>query len=218
VLGAYVPSLSQKAAESLAKLGVTVRTGTIVTDVTAEAVTVRRGEQSEVIPTRTVLWAAGVDASPLGRLLATATGAEADRSGRVVVSADLSLPGRPEVFVIGDLASYSHQTGKPLPGLAPVAMQQGRYVADLIQRRLRGEPPRPFHYHDRGVMATIGAASAVADLGWIKLSGYPAWLAWLFIHILYLVEFENRLLVIVQWGWNYFTRNRSARLITGKKP
>jgi NADH:ubiquinone reductase (H+-translocating) len=219
VLGAYVPSLSQKAAESLAKLGVTVRTGTIVTGVTAEAVTVRHGEQSEVIPTRTVLWAAGVDASPLGRLLATATGAQADRSGRVVVSADLSLPGRPEVFVIGDLASYSHQTGKPLPGLAPVAMQQGRYVADLIQRRLRGEPPpRAFHYHDRGTMATIGAASAVADLGWIKLSGYLAWLVWLFIHILYLVEFENRLLVLVQWGWNYFTRNRSARLITGKTP
>ena len=195
-----------------------MRTGTIVTGVTAEAVTVRHGDQSEVIPTRTVLWAAGVDASPLGRMLATATGAEADRSGRVVVSADLSLPGRQEVFVIGDLANYSHQTGKPLPGLAPVAMQQGRYVADLIQRRLRGEPTRPFHYHDRGTMATIGAASAVADLGWIKLSGYPAWLVWLFIHILYLVEFENRLLVIVQWGWNYLTRNRSARLITGKSP
>jgi len=218
VLGAYVPSLSQKAAESLARLGVTVRTGAIVTDVTAEAVTVRHGAQSEVIPTRTILWAAGVDASPLGRLLATATGAETDRAGRVVVLPDMSLPGRPEVFVIGDLASYSHQTGKPLPGLAPVAMQQGRYVADLIQRRLRGEPPRPFHYIDRGTMATIGANSAVADLGWIQLSGYPAWLAWLFIHILYLVEFENRLLVMVQWGWNYFTRNRSARLITGKTP
>jgi NADH dehydrogenase len=218
VLAAYVPKLSQKAAESLANLGVTVRTGTIVTDVTAESVAVRHGDQTEVIPTRTILWAAGVDASPLGRMLATATGAEADRSGRVIVSADMSLPGRPEVFVIGDLASYSHQTGKPLPGLAPVAMQQGQYVADLIERRLRGEPPRTFHYKDRGMMATIGAASAVADLGWIKLSGYPAWLAWLFVHILFLIEFENRLLVMVQWGWNYFTRNRSARLITGKTP
>lgn len=217
MLGAYVPNLSRKAAESLRRLGVTVRTGTIVTDVTADSVTVLHGDQTEVVPTRTILWAAGVDASPLGRMLATATGAESDRAGRVVVSADMSLPGRSEVFVIGDLASYSHLNGKPLPGLAPVAMQQGQYVADLIQRRLRGEPPRAFHYHDRGAMATIGAASAVADLGWIQLSGYPAWLVWLFVHILFLIEFENRLLVMVQWGWNYFTRNRSARLITGSE-
>lgn len=216
VLSAYDPNLSRKAAESLARLGVTVRTGAVVTDVTANSATIRRGDQIEVIATRTILWAAGVDASPLGRMLATATGAETDRAGRVVVSPDMSLPGRPEVFVIGDLASYSHQTGKPLPGLAPVAMQQGQYVADLIQRRMRGEPARAFRYHDRGTMATIGAASAVADLGWIRLSGYPAWLVWVFIHILFLIEFENRLLVMVQWGWNYFTRNRSARLITGE--
>jgi NADH:ubiquinone reductase (H+-translocating) len=138
--------------------------------------------------------------------------------GRVVVGPDLSLPGHPEVFVLGDMANYSHQGGKPLPGLVPVAMQQGRYVADLIQLRLLGAPPLAFRYKNRGTMATIGRASAVADLGWIAFSGLFAWLAWLFIHILYLIEFENRILVLFQWAWNYFTRNRTARLITGRDP
>jgi NADH dehydrogenase len=138
-----------------------------------------------------------------------------DRSGRIVVQPDLSLPGHPEVFVIGDMANYPYQDGQPLPGVAQVAMQQGRYVADLIQRRLRGAAPVPFHYHDRGTMATIGRAAAVADLGWIRLSGTIAWLIWLFIHILFLIEFQNRVLVMFQWAWNYFTRNRAARLITG---
>jgi NADH dehydrogenase len=216
VLGAYPPSLSRKAAAALDRMGVTVRTGAIVTDVKPDAVTIHAGDRTEAIPTRTVLWAAGIDASPLGRMLAAATGAETDRAGRVVVQPDLSLPGHPEVLVIGDLANYPHQTGKPLPGVAPVAMQQGQYAADLIQRRLRGEPPPRFHYRDRGSMATIGAHSAVVDLGWAKFNGYVAWLAWLFIHLLFLVEFENRLLVLVQWAWNYFTRNRSARLITGE--
>ena len=189
-----------------------------MTDVKSDQVTVRRGDKADVIPARTVLWAAGVDASPLGKMLAAATGAETDRAGRVVVRPDLSLPGRPEVFVIGDLANYPYQTGKPLAGVAQVAMQQGRYVADLIQRRLRGEPPLTFHYKDRGSMATIGASQAVADLGWTRFNGRLAWLAWLFIHIIFLVEFENRLLVLVQWAWNYFTRNRSARLITREPP
>ncbi len=153
-----------------------------------------------------------------GARLAEATGGELDRAGRIVVAPDLSLPRRPEVFVIGDMANYPHQTGKPLPGVAQVAMQQGRYVAGLIRRRLRGEPPPRFHYHDRGSMATIGANSAVADIGWAKFNGYLAWLAWLFVHLIFLVEFENRLLVMVQWGWDYFTRNRSARLITGPPP
>jgi NADH:ubiquinone reductase (H+-translocating) len=133
----------------------------------------------------------------------------------VIVQPDLSLAGRPEVFVIGDLANYSHQGGKPLPGVAPVAMQQGKYVADLIQSRLRNQSAPPFHYKDRGSLAVIGAA-AVADLGWIRLSGYLAWLAWLFIHLIYLIEFDNRVLVLFQWAWNYLTRNRSARLITGE--
>jgi NADH dehydrogenase len=157
-----------------------------------------------------------VQASPLGKLLADATGAELDRSGRVVVQADLSLPGRSEVFVIGDLANYPHQTGQPLPGLAQVAMQQGKYVAEFIERRLRNEPPLAFHYRDYGKMATIGGSAAVADLGWARLSGYVAWLAWLFIHLIYLIQFDNRVLVLFQWAWNYFTRNRSARLITGE--
>jgi NADH dehydrogenase len=165
-----------------------------------------------------VLWAAGVEASSLGRRLAQATGASLDKAGRVVVEPDLSLPGHPEVFVIGDLANYPHQTGQPLPGVAPVAMQQGRHVAGQIVRRLRGEPPLPFHYHDRGSMATIGRAAAVADLGRVHLSGFLAWLAWLFIHILYLIEFDNRVLVLFQWAWNYFTHNRSARLIVGEDP
>jgi NADH dehydrogenase len=119
------------------------------------------------------------------------------------------------VFVLGDMANYPYQDGKPLPGIAPVAMQQGSYVADAIQRRLRGAPPMPFHFHNRGTMATIGRAAAVADLGWITFSGLFAWLAWLFIHILFLIEFQNRILVMLQWAWNYFTRNRAARLITG---
>src|SRR5262249_9498603 len=159
--------------------------------------------------TSTVLWGAGVQASPLAGILARATGAELDRAGRIHILPDCTLPGHPEIFVLGDMSCFLHQTGKPLPGVAPVAMQQGRYVADLIQRRLAGQPPLPpFRYHDRGSMATIGHAAAVADLGSLRLSGYLAWLAWLFVHIIYLIEFENRMLVLFQWAWNYFTRNR----------
>ena len=165
-----------------------------------------------------MLWGAGVEASPLAKALAQGSGAELDRAGRVVVLPNLTLPGHPEVFVIGDMANYSHQTGKPLPGVAQVAMQQGRYAAESIAGRLGGRPPAPFRYWDKGMMATVGRASAVADLGWLRLSGLLAWLAWLFIHILYLIEFENRVLVLVQWASNYFTRNRSARLITGADP
>ena len=153
-------------------------------------------------------------ASPLGAALAAATGATLDRGGRVVVQPDLTLPGHPEIFVLGDLANYSHQTGSPLPGLAPVAMQQGSYAARLIQARLEGKTLPRFHYKDRGSMATIGRARAVADLGWIYLSGYLAWLAWLFIHLLYIVQFQSRLLVLIQWAVSYFTHGRSARLIT----
>ncbi|HEY7154420.1 MAG TPA: NAD(P)/FAD-dependent oxidoreductase [Gemmataceae bacterium] len=215
ILSTYPPKLSAKAVRSLTSLGVTVRTGTVVTDVQADRVTVRSGDNTEVIRTRTMLWGAGVQASPLAQELAKATGAEVDRAGRILVQPDLSLPGKPEVFVIGDMVNYSHQDGKPLPGVAQVAMQQGRYVADLIQRRLSGAAPVPFRYHDRGTMAPIGRAAAVADLGWIRLSGTIAWLIWLFIHILFLIAFQNRVLVMFQWAWNYFTRNRAARLITG---
>jgi NADH:ubiquinone reductase (H+-translocating) len=218
VLGTYPPKLSQKAERQLERLGVTVWVNTAVTDVGPDRVTVRTGERVEVVRTYTVLWGAGVQASPLAAALAKASGASLDRAGRVVVQPDCSVPGHPEVFVIGDMANYSHQTGKPLPGVAPVAMQQGRYVAELIQARLRGETKPPFHYKDKGSMATIGRAAAVADLGWVWLSGWLAWMAWLFVHILYLIQFDNRVLVLFQWAWNYFTRNRSARLITGEDP
>jgi NADH dehydrogenase len=151
-------------------------------------------------------------------VLARKAGAELDRAGRVIVQPDLTLKNRPEIFVVGDLAHCPGPDGKPLPGLAPVAMQQGRYVARLIQARLKGQTLPPFQYWDKGTMATIGRAAAVADLGWLKLSGFLAWAAWLTIHILFLIEHENRFLVVSQWAWSYFTRNRAARLITGEHP
>lgn len=218
LLPTYPAELSAKAAAALARLGVTVRTSATVTDIQSDTVIIRSNEQSEQLATHTVIWAAGVQASPLGRLLGTATGAELDRAGRVIVAPDLSVPGHPDIFVIGDLASCRNQQGQPLPGVAPVAMQQGEYVAELIQQRLRGQTPPPFHYHDRGNMAIVGRAEAVADINGWHFSGFLAWLAWLFIHLINLVEFENRLLVLIQWAWNYFSRNRSARLITGELP
>jgi NADH dehydrogenase len=135
----------------------------------------------------------------------------------VIVQPDLTIPGHPEIYVIGDLANYSHQAGQPLPGVAPVAMQQGSHVARLIQDHLTGKSTAVFRYRDRGSMATIGRAHAVADLGWVRFGGFLAWLAWLFIHLLYLVGFQNRLLVTMQWAWSYFTRGRSSRLITGER-
>jgi NADH dehydrogenase len=218
VLLPFAPDLSAKAARALERLGVTVQTGTVVTDVRADGVTVRRGGQEEHITTHCVVWAAGVQASPLGRCLEKAAGAVLDRAGRVTVGPDLTLPGHPEIFVIGDMALCKDAAGKPLPGVAPVAMQQGKYVARAITKRLDQEEVVPFVYNDRGSMATIGRKSAVADLGWVRLNGLLAWLAWLFIHLMYLVGFQNRLLVFVQWAWNYYTRNRSARLITGDNP
>jgi NADH dehydrogenase len=215
VLPTYPPQLSARAAASLARLGVTVRTGVRVVDLGPEAVTFQVGETRERIAARTVLWAAGVQASPLAQVLAQATGAALDRAGRVVVRPDLTLPGQPDIFVIGDMAHFE-QEARPLPGVAQVAIQQGRYVAKLIARRLRGESLPPFRYKDYGNLATIGRAAAVADLGAVKLSGFAAWLIWLFIHLISLIEFQNRLLVLVQWAWNYFTRNRSARLVTGR--
>jgi NADH:quinone reductase (non-electrogenic) len=218
VLPSYPPALSAAAQRMLERLGVTVRTSHFVTDVGPAGVQVREGERSETIPTRTILWAAGVLASPLGRVLSEASGAPLDKSGRVMVERDCTLPGRPEIFVIGDLAHFSHQTGAPLPGVAQPAIQQGRYVATVIEKRLRGETTTPFHYWDKGNLATLGRGAAIADLNWLHLSGLPAWLIWIFIHLLYIVEFQNRLLVFIQWGWFYFTYDRSARLITGKSP
>jgi NADH dehydrogenase len=218
ILPGYPQKLSASARKMIERLGVTVRTGAMVTDVSKELVTIREGDQTETIPTRTVLWAAGVLGSPLGRIVAQQTGATADNAGRVSVEPDLTVKGHPEIFVIGDLANFTHQTGKPLPGVAQPAIQQGRYVAALVAGRLRGKKSRPFHYRDKGNLATIGRGAAVADLNWLQLSGLPAWLLWIFIHLLYIVEFQNRLLVFVQWAWLYMTYDRAARLITGKNP
>jgi NADH:ubiquinone reductase (H+-translocating) len=214
ILPTYPPELAQQAEIALNKLGVQVRRQTPVTDVNAKAVTVKRADRLETIPCSTVIWAAGVEPSFLGKVIAEATGAKLDRGGRVLVEPDLTVPGHPEIFVIGDLANYGHQTGKPLPGTAPVAIQEGKYVAKVIQSRVSGKTPPSFRYRDRGNMAIIGRAFAVADLGRLKFSGFLAWLAWLFVHLMNLVEFENRVLVLVQWGWYYFRRNRAARLIT----
>lgn len=218
VLPVYPPQLSAAARHMLERLKVTVRTGAMVMDVKAKSVTIREGDREEEIPTRTILWAAGVLASPLGRKLAEKTKAVADKSGRVIVEPDLTVPGHPEIFVIGDLANFTYQTGQPLPGVAQTAIQQGRYVARAIEARLRGKTVPPFHYVDKGNLATIGRAAAVADLNWVRLSGFPAWVIWVFVHLLYIIEFQNRLLVMVQWAWLFITYDRSARLITGKNP
>lgn len=217
VLPTYPQDLSDKAERSLIRLGVRPRLNTVVTAVDPAGVTVRCGTGSEHIAARTVLWAAGVEASPLGRILAERAGAALDRAGRVIVEPDLTIAGHPEIVVIGDLANFSHQTGKPLPGVAPVAMQEGRYAARLVIARLAGDAVQPFHYFDKGSLATIGRAAAVADFGRIHIAGYPAWLAWLFIHLMYLAGFDNRLLVFIKWAYSYFTHNRGARLITGDK-
>jgi len=211
ILPAFPEALRAKALASLARLGVEVRTATMVTAVDAGGVTAG-GERIEA---GTVLWAAGVAASPLGRAL----GAPLDRAGRVLVHPDLSIPDHPEVFVVGDLAAFATGAaadGRPtfLPGVAQVAMQQAAHAARNIARAIRGEPSESFHYRDYGNMATIGRASAVADFGWLRLSGYPAWLAWLFVHIMQLTGFRNRLVVLVQWAWAYLTFQRNVRLIT----
>jgi NADH dehydrogenase len=218
VLPTFPPDLSAKALRSLERMGVEVWLKAMITDVQARQVTVKRGEATETLPCGTVLWGAGVQASPLAGLIGKATGATVDRAGRVAVGPDLTVPGHPELFVIGDMAAAPGPDGKPLPGLAAVAMQQGGYVARRIARRLAGDtsPPQPFKYRDKGTMATIGRNAAVADLHWTHLSGWFAWVAWLFIHLILLIQFQNRILVLVQWAWNYVTRNRAARLITGE--
>jgi NADH dehydrogenase len=217
ILPPYPPELSVKAQASLEKLGVTVKTSTLVTDIKEDLITVRHGESNEKIRASTVLWAAGVRASGMGKVLAKHTGVELDRAGRVIVEPDLAIAGYPNIFVIGDLANFSHQGAKPLPGVAPVAIQEGEYVAKLIQARLKNQTLPPFEYFDVGSLSVIGQNTAVVNLGFVRLSGFLAWLIWVFAHIYYLIEFDNKLLVMVQWGWNYFTRGRGARLITDQK-
>ncbi len=218
VLPSYPQKLSDDARKMLVDLGVTVRTGAMVTDINAEGVTLKEGDNTEKIPTRTVLWAAGVLASPLGVSLQKEAGAPLDKANRVLVEPDCTVPNHPEIFVIGDLANFSHQTGKPLPGVAQPAMQQGDYVAKTIRARFKNEKLKPFHYFDKGNLATIGRGKAVADLNFVGISGWPAWFVWTFIHLLYLIQFQSRLLVMTQWAWLYITFDRSARLITGKNP
>ncbi len=216
VLPGFAPVLSGKAARDLGRLGVTVQTGANVTDLNETSVTYKTGGKEQCVATRTILWAAGVSASPLAAELAKATGANLDRAGRIQVEPDLSLPGHPEILAIGDMVHFEGPNGQPLPGVAQVAIQQGCYAADTVLARLAGKALAPFRYHDKGSLATIGRSSAVADLGWIKFGGMLAWLTWSLIHLMYLIAFSNRLLVMTQWATNYFTRNRSARLITGE--
>jgi NADH:ubiquinone reductase (H+-translocating) len=215
LLPPYPPALSEAAERSLIKLGVQTRTGSMVTGIDENGVTVNSGGKEIRIAAKTVFWAAGVQASPLGGILAAHTGLKLDRAGRVPVEPDLSIAGHPEILVIGDLAAFQ-QDGKQLPGVAQTAIQQGHYAAKLIEHRLRGEKARPFHYFDKGNLATIGRNHAVADIGPFKFSGFLAWLIWLFIHLLNIVEFESRLLIAMQWAYDYFTHNRGARLITGE--
>jgi NADH:ubiquinone reductase (H+-translocating) len=212
VLPAFPPALSERARRSLEELGVRTLVDCTVVDVNSERVTVRRPDgETEEIPCRTIVWAAGVNASPLARSLAEGTEAEVDRAGRVTVEPDLTLPGRPEVMAVGDMARVRGQT---LPGVAPVAMQQGRYAGRLIGDRLAGRATPPFRYRDKGNLATIGRARAVADLHRVRVAGFPAWLIWLVVHLVYLVGFENRAVVMVRWAYNFFTHGRGGRLIT----
>lgn len=213
VLPGFPEVLSRKAERALIRLSVRCRTGVRVTGIDKYGVDIDSPAGVQRIESRTVLWAAGVAASPFGRVIAERTGCELDRSGRVVVGPNLTVPGHPEIFVIGDLARAVDREGRLLPGIAPAAMQAGWYVARVIRRRLAGKAEPDFRYRDKGLLATIGRASAVADIGPLHFSGLPAWLAWLFVHLMYLVGFQNRVLVFVQWAFHYFTCHRGARLI-----
>jgi len=211
LLTAFAEPLSAHARERLQAMGVEVRTSTRVTRVDADGVTLEGGS----LPSRTVLWAAGVAGSPLAKSL----GVELDRAGRVKVREDLSIPGHPEAFVVGDLACFTTPDGGTLPGLAPVALQQGRHAVENIAATLASQPRKPFSYLDKGIMATVGRASGIAQRGrLLRLTGFLGWLAWLFVHLLFLVGFRNRLVVMFQWAWAWWTYGRSARLITGNTP
>lgn len=206
VLPAFPEDLSASAEKQLTDLGVEVRTNAMVTNLEPGYVTVG----TEKLPAAVIVWGAGVSASPLGKML----GAPTDRAGRVLVNPDLSVPGHPEVLVIGDLAAAKMKDGKLVPGLAPAAIQMGKFAAQQIKRILKNQPRKEFHYVDKGTLATIGRSKAVADLGKLHFSGYLAWLAWLFIHLLFLIGFRNRFMVMAEWAWDYITYNHSARLIT----
>lgn len=214
VLPPYKAHLSARAQQDLEQLGVTVLTERMVTDISDDAVTVRHGDRTEIITAKTVLWAAGVRASEMGKIVADRTGADLDRAGRVIVNPDLSVAHYNNIFVLGDLANYSHQGDRPLPGVAPVAMQEAAYLSKLLPARIQHQEVKPFYYVDYGSLAVIGQNKAVVDLGFAQFTGLVAWMIWVWAHIYYLIEFDNKLIVMLQWGWNYFTRGRGARLIT----
>jgi NADH dehydrogenase len=219
VLTSFPQSLSARAARSLNRLGVTTLFGSTVVGIDERAVTVEHADgTTERIPARTVVWAAGVTASPMARRLAERSGAEIDRAGRVTVEADLTLPGHPEVLALGDMVRVRSRDGSAttFPGVAPVAMQQGRYAAAAIKHRLRDRRPPDFRYRDKGNLATIGRGAAVAEIKRLRLSGFPAWFTWLVVHLWYLVGFQNRLLVFIRWSFSFFTHGRGARLITAQ--
>lgn len=215
-LASYPEDLSYKAERSLLKLGAQVRTGVMVTHVDADGVTLKTKSGTERLISHTVIWAAGVSASEFGKQLARRTGAETDKPGRIRVNPDLTIPGYPDVFVVGDLALRTDEHGKALPGVAQVAMQGGAYAAKAIVKRIKGDRQiKPFHYFDKGDLAVIGRAAAVANVFGVHLSGFLAWLVWVFIHLMYIVEFQSRIVVFIQWAFLYLTFNRGARLITG---
>jgi NADH:ubiquinone reductase (H+-translocating) len=216
VLTAYPEDLSAKAEELVKRLGVEIMKGVTVTDIDAAGVTYKHGEAAQRLAAKTVLWAGGVTITEFGRKLGERTKSETDRSGRIKVNPDLTLPNYPNIFITGDLALAVGENGKPLPGVAQVAIQGGAYAAKAIRARLQGnKTPPPFRYFDKGDMAVIGRASAVANIFGFHVSGLPAWLIWLFIHLMYIVEFQNRVIVFIQWGFQYLTFSRGARLITG---
>jgi NADH dehydrogenase len=217
VLPHFPEGLSASAEKSLLRLGVRVRSGVQVVGVDAGGVSFRNAQGAvERYETRTVLWAGGVTVTGFGRTLAARTGAETDKQGRIQTTPGLTIPGRPEIYVLGDLAWLAGPDGKPLPGVAQVAMQGGAYAARAIQERLKGAPEMPpFHYVDKGELAVIGRGAAVANIFGMRLSGLPAWLVWLFVHLMYLVQFQSRIVVFVHWAFHYVTFSRGARLITG---
>ena len=216
VLTAFPEDLSSQAEKLVKRLGVEVEKGVMVTGIDAQGVTYKSGSGSKRLTAKTVLWAGGVTTNAFGRKLAERTKAETDRSGRIKVNPDLTIPAYPDIFVVGDLALSFTEDGKPLPGVAQVAIQGGAYAAKAIRGRLRGKKEgKPFHYFNKGDMAVIGRAAAIANIFGFHVSGWPAWMIWLFIHLIYIVEFQSRVLVFIQWGFQYLTFSRGARLITG---
>jgi NADH:ubiquinone reductase (H+-translocating) len=216
VLGTYPEDLSAKAEQLVSRLGVEVHKGAFVTKIDSAGVDYKHGDTVGRYDARTVLWTGGVGTTEFGRCVAARTGAETDRSGKIKVKPDLTIPDFPDIFIAGDLAHSLDEEGKPLPGVAQVAIQGGHYAAKVILARLAGKPaPPPFRYFNKGDMAVIGRAAAVANIFGLHISGLPAWLVWLFIHLMYIVQFQSRVLVFIQWGFLYLTFSRGARLITG---